>query len=241
MGAERTWERERFLLRIASLIVFFMLVSGCVVLDKSPAPKHGSVTKSRATVSSKFNNAVQIPIGGNFSKVNNEYVNALKKLKKADVLMANDNFPRSLRYCKDVLNGFPRSLGDRALLQMGLIYAHPENPGLNYKKAMTSFLTVLDKYPESPHIHEAEIWAMFFKEMDRKNSLIKDIRIKARNLENRIRAHEDHIAKQEDHIWKQEEDIGRLEEDIENLEDQIKMLKEIDLGIEEKIRKAKPK
>ena len=241
MGAKRAWERERLLLRIACLIGLFMLVTGCAGLNKSQAPKHEAVTKSHAVGASKFSNPVQIPIGGNFTKVNKEYVKALKKLKKADALMANDNFPRSLRYCKDVLNGFPRSLGDRALLQMGLIYAHPENPGRDYEKAMTSFQTVLDKYPESIHIHEAEIWSMFFKEMDRKSGLIKDIRLRARYLENSIRAQEDHIVKLEDHIWKQEEDIGSLEADIESLENQIKMLKEIDLGIEEKIRKATPK
>ena len=248
MGAKRTWKRERFLLCITCLIGFFMLIPGCSTVNNSQAPKRMSVTKQRTAGTNKFNDAVQIPIGGHFTKVNKEYTKALRKLKKADALMANDNFPRSLRYCKDVLNGFPRSLGGRALLQMGLIYAHPENPGLDYEKAMISFQTVLDKYPESTHIHEAEIWGMFFKEMGRKSTLIKEIRLKARNLENNIREHEDHIAKQEDHIWKQEEDIGRLEGDIESLEDhignlenQIKMLKEIDLGIEEKIREATPK
>ncbi len=47
---------------------------------------------------------------------------------------------------------------DRALFNLGLIYAHQDNPDRNYVTSAALFKRILDEYPDSPLYNQAHIW-----------------------------------------------------------------------------------
>lgn len=48
--------------------------------------------------------------------------------------------------------------GDAAVFHMGLLYADPNNPRKNNKRAIGFFNRVIKNYPESPWVEQAKIW-----------------------------------------------------------------------------------
>ena len=50
------------------------------------------------------------------------------------------------------------SPGDAAVFHMGLIFAHPNNPKKDNKRAIGYFSRVIKSYPESPWLEQAKIW-----------------------------------------------------------------------------------
>lgn len=47
---------------------------------------------------------------------------------------------------------------DRALFNMGLVYAHPDNPDKDYSKSLRYFTQLIKEYPDSPLAVQASIW-----------------------------------------------------------------------------------
>jgi tetratricopeptide (TPR) repeat protein len=131
-----------------------------------------------------------------------------QELAKARILMLNGYHNSSLKRNKEVLKLFPRILGDQALFQMGLNYAHPGNPNHNYTKSKKCFKRVLKEYPESDIRDKAGIWVLFLQEMMEKDRKINDLQNKIEGLQYRKKG----------------------------LQYQIEKLKEVDIGIEEKKR-----
>jgi len=145
-----------------------------------------------------------------------------------------------------VLNKFPHSLADQALFQIGLIYAHPENPNQNYEKSLESFIKILDEFSESRLRHQAQLWVHFLRDvidkerkigiLDNKNvSLGRTVerqKAKITNLQKKIET-----RKTVDLIVSLEKTVDEQKKEINQLLDQIEKLKRVDLGIEEKKQK----
>lgn len=162
-----------------------------------------------------------------------------KSLATARNLMAKGNYQASLRESKEVLRLFPDSLGNQALFQMGLIYAHPENPNPDYQKALKCFQIVTDQSPKSSPENENGIWVSFHN----KSSLKDEACIWASLLEKIVNDNKEINKSKEDidllekTVKKKSRRIRNLQKHIRQLRIQIKRLKEIDLGIEEKKRR----
>ncbi len=107
---------------------------------------------------------------------------------------------------------------DKALFQMGVIYAHPQNPGRNYYKALRCFQILINKYPQSQFLSEAQIWAILIKDLIDKEKTIRVQKATIKELRRKIKNKE-------------------LEKEM--LQKQLEKIKEIDIGIEEKRRKLK--
>lgn len=105
-------------------------------------------------------------------------------LAKARTLMFKGDYDASLKYNKEVLRQFLRTLGDQALFQMGLNYAHPENPNPDNKKSIECFQSIIEEFPKSSIRDEAGIWILFlqktienkkrFDNLQRQNENLKD-------------------------------------------------------------------
>ncbi len=87
-------------------------------------------------------------------------------LAKARTLMFKGDYEASLKYNKEVLRQFPRTLGDQALFQMGLNYAHPENPNPDNQKSIECFQSIIEEFPKSSIRDEAGIWILFLQRFD---------------------------------------------------------------------------
>jgi tetratricopeptide (TPR) repeat protein len=133
------------------------------------------------------------------------------RLGRAGTLLAKGEYGASLRETKEVLRLYPRTSGDEALFQMGLIYACPENPDQDYEKSLKCFRRVIKEFPKSKMRNQAEARVLFIREIMDREREIGDL--KQRN--------------------------SHLESQVEKLKDQLLRLKEIDLGIEKKKSQAK--
>jgi hypothetical protein len=56
---------------------------------------------------------------------------------------------------------------DVALFNMGLISAHSSNLKRDYPRALSSFKTLVNQYPESPFMEQAKVWIQVLEERQR--------------------------------------------------------------------------
>ncbi|OEU64690.1 MAG: hypothetical protein BBJ57_13590 [Desulfobacterales bacterium PC51MH44] len=142
------------------------------------------------------------------------------RLARAETLLAEGKYEESIREAKEVLRLYPRSLGDKALFRMGLIYAYPRNPDQDYERSLKCFQRVIKEYPQSKLKDQAKAWACVLREIMDKERKIGELKGKNSRLEKTLK--------------KEKEKVKELQSQAEKLKDQLLRLKEIDLGIEEK-------
>lgn len=120
-------------------------------------------------------------------QANFKHWQAKRKLAGAMALMFNGNYKESLEDNKEVLRLFPQTFGDQALFQMGLNYAHPENPDTNYQKSIESFQSIIVEYSKSRFRDEAAIWILLLRKVEAKDKKIDDFQHQIENLEDQIK------------------------------------------------------
>ena len=80
-------------------------------------------------------------------------------LQLAQQLLGKGDYESSLRESQKVLTlAKDNAPADAAVFHMGLIYAHPNNPKKDNKRAIGFFSRVIKSYPESPWVEQAKIW-----------------------------------------------------------------------------------
>ena len=150
-----------------------------------------------------------------------------------------------------VLNNYPDSLADQALFQMGLLFAHPQNPNRNLEKSLEYFDRILNGFPESRLRHPTQLWALFIRDV-----IDKEQKIRIKNKKNlslqrtvakqktvitsfqkKIEAGNNGDVNIEDVIVSLEKTVDEQKEKIILLQDQIEKLKRVDIVIEEKKQK----
>jgi tetratricopeptide (TPR) repeat protein len=130
-------------------------------------------------------------------------------LRLGQKLLARGDFEGSLKEHQKALSlsGENRP-GDEALFQIGVIYAHPDNPKKDYEKSLDQFKRLIKNYPESPRLDEARIWAGILQEHQK-------------------------LKQANDRLSQANE---KLNQSIENLNQLIQKSKQVDIQIEEKKR-----
>lgn len=165
-------------------------IQGCAIFPEKHQDKDSynnseismSVEESKAMGESSIPDAELLSMFPQFARK----WQGMQKLAKARVLMLNGYHSSSLRGNKEVLRLFPRSLGDQALFQMGLNYAHSGNPDRNYKKSKKCFQRILKEYPDSDIRDKAGIWVLFLQEMIEKNREINNLQNQLEGLQYQI-------------------------------------------------------
>lgn len=146
--------------------------------------------------------------------------------------MASHEYEASMDTTLAVLNQFPRILADRAFFQIGLLYAQPLNSNYNLGKSLESFKVILDGYPESPLIPEAQLWIFFIRDVIEKEQEIA-------LLSRRTTIQGENIEQQKLELSLLKKKREEQKQEIIQLLDQIEKFKRVDLGIAEKKQKIK--
>ena len=124
-------------------------------------------------------------------------------------LLARGDFEGSLKEHQKALSLSGKNPpGDETLFQIGLIYAHPENPKKDYEKSLDQFKRLIKDYPQSPRADEARIWTGILQENQK-------------------------LKQANDRLSQANE---KLNQTIENLNQLIQKSKQVDIQIEEKKR-----
>jgi hypothetical protein len=169
-----------------------------------------------------------------------------KLLEEGMAEMSDRQYEASMAKSLTVLNNFPHSLTDQALFQMGLLYAHPENPNQDYQKSLGAFNNLLNDYSQSHLRHQAQLWVLIVEDaIDKKQKIgtldkekisltrtVEQQRIEMAILQKKLitRENVDLIDTLENTIVEQKQEITQLLEQIEKL-------KRVDLKIEEEKQK----
>ncbi len=170
MGRERA-RTGQFIFLCAAGLIFFLL-SGCTILQrlfppppKAPAEKVEKPPEPPPPEVEKVEKEPEPPppeVAG---------------LERAAQLFQRGDYEGSLKENKRVLARAGKNPpGDRALFNMGLIYAHGENPKKNYEDSLLFFSNITMDYPQSPLAQEAKIWIRVLRENEKLKEGIKDYR-----------------------------------------------------------------
>lgn len=94
-----------------------------------------------------------------------EELRSEEHLRLGQKLLARGDFEGSLKEHQNALSLSGKSSpGDEALFQIGLIYAHPDNPKKDYEKSLDQFKRLVKDHPGSPRTDEARIWTGILQE-----------------------------------------------------------------------------
>ena len=157
MGRKRSRTGQFIFLCIAGLI-FFPLFS-CTTLEKQSV-------LTREVFVEKVPKQVTKPEEHPKPEVEN--------LGRAEQLIKQGDYEGSLKENQRVLSISGKNPpGDKALFNMGLIYAHGENPKKDYEKSLLFFKKVLTDYPQSPWAEEAKIWVGVLQENEKLKKVIE--------------------------------------------------------------------
>lgn len=142
-------------------------------------------------------------------------------LTKTQDLMVRGDYKLAVERDQQLLKEYPE-LGDEALFQIGLIFAHPQNPDKNYKKSLTYFRRLIEEFPDSKLKNQAQIWASILYMVIERGKKIEEHQTEIVNLTEKINfLKKEHQSK---------------DKKANELQQQIEKLKEIDLSIQKKKR-----
>lgn len=125
--------------------------------------------------------------------------------KEANDFFRRGNYKASLLKYEQIVAKYPL-VGDRALFDMGLIYAYTKNPQKDYQKSLECFQKVIKDYPESMYRQNSDVMV----------SLI------------------DEVISKDKRIITQRKQIDKLEQQVEEFGKKIELMKEVDMTLKQK-------
>jgi cell division protein FtsB len=144
-------------------------------------------------------------------------------VEKAENLMFKGSYEEAIIENERILSLFPHSEpGDKALFNVGLIHAYPDNPKRDYKKSLIFFQSIINGFSQSRFREKAIVLASIITDLIRSDNNIKYLEKTVDYLKNSQKEYERNIEK--------------LKEQLRKLKEQLRKLKEIDIVIEEKKR-----
>lgn len=155
-------------------------------------------------------------------------------IEQASIMVSNGNYNDALKAYSKIARSHPmESPGDRALFEMGLIWAYPGNPKKSHGEALKYFKRLLHDFPRSALGEESRAWVDVLSKLARHDGQIKE-------LEDTTLSYIEQVSILKEETRSCKDQISMLKEEIDSYKEQIKALKEIDIRIEEKKRKGLP-
>ncbi len=124
---------------------------------------------------------------------------------EANKFVRQGNYKASLLKYEEIIVQHPQA-GDRALFEMGVIYAFPRNQQRDYHKSLECFQKLIKNYPESRYRQNSVVMVSLINEV-----LSKDKR-----------------------VITQRKQIDKLEQEIGEFEKKIEQMKEVDINLKQK-------
>jgi len=140
----------------------------------------------------------------------------VEDLSRAKGLFDLGDYVAALEENQKILSRSPKNrLREQALFNIGLIYAHVENPQRNLGKALQFFTAVLKEYPQSPLTGETKVLVGVLQEKEKLSQMIEKFK------------HENAGMSQE---------IEKYKRENKELNQVIEKFKQVDRDVEEKQR-----
>jgi len=111
----------------------------------------------------------------------------------ANDFFAQGNIEASLGKYEKLIQEDPGN-ADRALFEMGIIYAHPENPRKSYPKALDCFRKIVSDYPHSPYRRDSQMMMLQIRNVTIKDHLIAEQQAQMDDYRRTIKAQENDLV-----------------------------------------------
>ena len=104
-------------------------------------------------------------------------------LLQTDELVKTNNFKKALQINQEALSiPSKEHRYDEILFNIGLIYAHHDNPDKNYKISIEYFDRLIKEYPESPLIDQTKVWQSLLDVIEKSKQVDIEIDQKKKEL-----------------------------------------------------------
>ena len=148
--------------------------------------------------------------------------------KEANDLFSVGNYAASLSKYEEIIRQHP-SAADRALFEMGIVYAYPSNGQKDYGKAVECFQRILKDFPESKYRRDAAEMISHInnvtigeKKLLEQQAQIAALEQEVRNRESENRALQKRVEALDQEVRSEESVNGALQEKVEGLEGELK-------------------
>lgn len=149
----------------------------------------------------------------------NDGFQAKSAFNEANVFFSQGDYRASLGKYHQIIEKEP-SAGDRALFEMGIIYAYPGNEHKDYGKSLESFQKLIRNYPESGYKKDSELMVFNIN-----NVIAKDETIAAQQAQ--IEALRQEVQGRGNEIITLQKKIEALEQEVKSKESEINALKKV--------------
>ena len=151
----------------------------------------------------------------------NDGLQAKRTFAEANDLYHQGSYTASLDKYSEIIEKYP-AMEDRALFEMGIIYAHAKNEQKDFQKSLECFQKLIKDFPESEYRQNSEMMIFYIRnvalkdEINIRNVALKDQTIAAQQMQIETLQHK--VQGKENEIVTLQKTIEAFEKKIEALE-----------------------
>jgi len=112
---------------------------------------------------------------------------------EANDLFHQGSYTASLEKYSGMIDKYPAT-ADRALFEMGIIYAHPKNEQKDYRKSLECFQKLIKDYPESVYRQNSEMMMFTIRNVALKDQTIAAQQMQIETLRHEVQGKENEIV-----------------------------------------------
>ena len=142
---------------------------------------------------------------------------------EANDLFHQGSYTASLEKYSEIIDKYPAN-ADRALFEMGIIYAHPKNEQKDYRKSLECFQKLIKDYPGSEYRQNSEMMIFNIRNVALKDTTIAAQQVQIETLQHKVQGRENEIVTLQKTIEAFEKPIEAFEKTIEAFEKKIEAL-----------------
>jgi len=136
---------------------------------------------------------------------------------EANDMFYQGSYTASLDKYSLIIEKYPAK-ADRALFEMGIIYAHPKNEQKDHQKSLECFQKLIKDYPESEYRQNSEMMIFNIRNVVLKDKTIAAQQVQIETLRHKVQGKENEIVTLQKTIEAFEKKIEAFEKKIEALE-----------------------
>jgi tetratricopeptide (TPR) repeat protein len=129
---------------------------------------------------------------------------------EANDLFHQGSYAASLDKYSVIVEKYPAK-ADRALFEMGIVYAHPKNEQKDYQKSLECFQKLIKEYPESEYRQNSEMMIFNIRNVALKDTTIAAQQAQIETLQRKVQGKENEIATLQKTIEEFEKKMEALE------------------------------
>ncbi len=142
---------------------------------------------------------------------------------EANDLYHQGNYAASLDKYSEIIDKYPAT-ADRALFEMGIVYAHSKNEQKDYQKSLECFQKLVKDYPGSEYRQNSEMMIFNFRNVALKDKTIAAQQMQIETLQHEVQGKEKTIAAQQMQIETLRHEAQGKENEIVTLGKKIEAL-----------------